>query len=116
MADKSIVQGNIDMKELLTPIQEKIIDTLKKEGRPMRRKQICEAFGFGTIVYDIISYDSKKDRKSQREHHRKLIQHKKRTTIHNNLDKLKRRKIVENFTKNNGKRGRPLVLWALVGV
>ena len=116
MADKSIVQGNIDVEQILTPIQEKIIDILKKEGRPMRRKQICEAFGFGTIVYDIISYDSKKARKSQRGHHRKLIQHKKRTTIHDNLIKLERRNVVEKFTHNNGKKGRSVVLWALVEV
>ena len=34
-----------------------------------------------------------------------------RTTIYDNLIKLHKRKLVEKFTRNNGKRGRPLVLW-----
>ena len=36
-----------------------------------------------------------------------------RTTIYDNLIKLHKRKLVEKFTRNNGKRGRPLVLWRL---
>ncbi|MFX0188068.1 MAG: helix-turn-helix domain-containing protein [Candidatus Hodarchaeota archaeon] len=36
-----------------------------------------------------------------------------RTTIYDNLIKLHKRKVVEKFTRNNGKRGRPLVLWKL---
>ena len=36
-----------------------------------------------------------------------------RTTIYDNLLKLQKRKIVEKFTRNNGRRGRPLVFWKL---
>ncbi|MFX1312712.1 MAG: hypothetical protein ACFFHD_08885 [Promethearchaeota archaeon] len=36
-----------------------------------------------------------------------------RTTIYDNLVKLQKRKIIEKFTRNNGKRGRPLVFWKL---
>ena len=36
-----------------------------------------------------------------------------RTTIYDNLLKLQKRKVIEKFTRNNGKRGRPLVLWKL---
>ncbi len=36
-----------------------------------------------------------------------------RTTIYDNLIKLHKRKVVEKFTRNNGKRGRPLVFWKL---
>ncbi len=36
-----------------------------------------------------------------------------RTTVYDNLIKLHKRKVVEKFTRNNGKRGRPLVLWKL---
>ena len=36
-----------------------------------------------------------------------------RTTIYDNLIKLHKRKVVEKFIKNNGKRGRPLVFWKL---
>ena len=36
-----------------------------------------------------------------------------RTTIYENLLKLHRRKILEKFSKFNGKRGRPLVFWEL---
>ena len=93
MADKSIVQGNIDMKELLTPIQEKIIDLLKKAG-PMTREEICESFGY-------------------KKYHQSQVFHHKRTTIYDNLLKLQRRKVVEKFTHNNGKKGRSVVLWKL---
>ena len=36
-----------------------------------------------------------------------------RTTIYDNLIKLQKRKLVEKFSKNNGKRGAPLVFWKL---
>ena len=36
-----------------------------------------------------------------------------RTTIYDNLLKLQKRKVIEKFTRNNGKRGRPLVVWKL---
>ncbi len=36
-----------------------------------------------------------------------------RTTIYDNLVKLQKRKVVEKFTRNNGKRGRPLVFWKI---
>ena len=36
-----------------------------------------------------------------------------RTTIYDNLIKLQKRKVVEKFFKNSGKRGRPLVFWKL---
>lgn len=36
-----------------------------------------------------------------------------RTTLYDNLVKLQKRKIVEKFTRNNGKRGRPLVFWKI---
>jgi predicted ArsR family transcriptional regulator len=36
-----------------------------------------------------------------------------RTTIYDNLIKLHKRKVIEKFSRNNGKRGRPLVFWKL---
>ncbi|MFW9781306.1 MAG: helix-turn-helix domain-containing protein [Candidatus Heimdallarchaeota archaeon] len=36
-----------------------------------------------------------------------------RTTIYDNLLKLQKNKLIEKFSRNNGKRGRPLVLWKL---
>ena len=36
-----------------------------------------------------------------------------RTTIYDNLVKLQKQKVVEKFTRNNGKRGRPLVFWKI---
>ena len=38
-----------------------------------------------------------------------------RTTIYDNLLKLQKRKVVEKFTRSNGKRGRPLVFWKFTG-
>ena len=34
-----------------------------------------------------------------------------RTTIYDNLIKLQERKVIEKFTRNDRKRGRPLVFW-----
>ncbi|TFF89053.1 MAG: hypothetical protein EU548_08130 [Promethearchaeota archaeon] len=36
-----------------------------------------------------------------------------RTTIYDNLLKLQKRKVVEKFSRNNGKRGRPRVFWKI---
>ena len=36
-----------------------------------------------------------------------------RTTIYDNLIKLQKRRMVEKYTRNDGKRGRPLVLWKI---
>ena len=36
-----------------------------------------------------------------------------RTTIYDNLLKLQKRKLIEKYTRNNGKRGRPLVYWQI---
>ncbi|MFW9828860.1 MAG: hypothetical protein ACFFEY_14810 [Candidatus Thorarchaeota archaeon] len=36
-----------------------------------------------------------------------------RTTIYDNLIKLQKRKVVEKFSRNNGKRGRPLIFWRI---
>jgi predicted ArsR family transcriptional regulator len=34
-----------------------------------------------------------------------------RTTIYDNLVKLQKRKMIEKFSRNDGKRGRPLIFW-----
>lgn len=36
-----------------------------------------------------------------------------RTTIYDNLERLQKKDIVERFSRNNGKRGRPKVYWKL---
>lgn len=36
-----------------------------------------------------------------------------RTTIYDNLVKLQKRRLIEKFSRNDGKRGRPLVFWKL---
>ena len=36
-----------------------------------------------------------------------------RTTIYDNLLKLQKQKMIEKFTRNDGRRGRPLVFWKL---
>ena len=36
-----------------------------------------------------------------------------RTTIYDNLIKLQKKKVVEKFSRNEGKRGRPLVFWKI---
>jgi len=37
-----------------------------------------------------------------------------RTTIYDNLLKLQKRKLLEKFTRTNGKRGRPFVFWKIM--
>ena len=37
-----------------------------------------------------------------------------RTTIYDNLVKLQKKKVVEKFSRNNGKRGRPKVYWKIL--
>ncbi|MHA1991255.1 MAG: hypothetical protein ACW98A_09850 [Candidatus Hodarchaeales archaeon] len=46
---------------------------------------------------------------------RDLVKHLQtaRTTIYDNLVKLQKRKLIEKFSRNDGKRGRPLVLWKI---
>ncbi len=36
-----------------------------------------------------------------------------RTTIYDNLLKLQKKKVIEKFSRNSGRRGRPLVFWKL---
>lgn len=36
-----------------------------------------------------------------------------RTTIYDNLLKLQKKKMIEKFSRNNGRRGRPLVFWRI---
>ncbi|MHA1931886.1 MAG: hypothetical protein ACW96X_05055 [Promethearchaeota archaeon] len=36
-----------------------------------------------------------------------------RTTIYDNLVKLQKRKLIEKFSRTDGKRGRPLVFWEI---
>lgn len=36
-----------------------------------------------------------------------------RTTIYDNLTKLQKKRIIEKFSRNNGKIGRPLVFWKM---
>lgn len=36
-----------------------------------------------------------------------------RTTIYDNLIKLQKRKLIEKYSRNNGRRGRPLTFWKL---
>jgi predicted ArsR family transcriptional regulator len=38
-----------------------------------------------------------------------------RTTIYDNLVKLQKRKVIEKFSRNDGKRGRPLIFWQIKG-
>ncbi len=38
-----------------------------------------------------------------------------RTTIYDNLVKLQKRKLIEKFSRTDGKRGRPLIFWEFKG-
>lgn len=91
----------------LEPIQQRIINALKKNGA-MSRNEICEGFGFKTHIYDQIVVSP-----SKKKYHYKLEQYHKKTTIYDNLVKLEKKGIVERFNKNNGKVGASVKMWKL---
>lgn len=99
---------DFEVKELLSPIQVRIINFLKQNG-DSSRDDICKAFGHEEFLYEYNQHYK------GHIYPRSLKQYRKRTTIYDNLLKLQKMKVVEKFTKNNGKRGRSLVLWRLLG-
>ncbi len=97
----------IQTQEYFTPIQQQLIDVLKKNGA-MSRNEICKAFDFEWYIYNqIIVYPSKK------KYPHILKQYNRRTTIYDNLVKLEKKGIVERFSKNNGKVGASVKMWKL---
>lgn len=100
---------NEEYEIILSPLQYKLLHLLSKNG-PMTRDQLCKTFGFKkyTIHY-LQAYPHRIQPKSR--YHREIEQYYKRTTIYDNLAKLEKRKLVEKFSRSNGKRGRPLIFW-----
>ncbi len=97
----------IQTLEDFTPIQQQLIDVLKKNGA-MSRNEFCEEFGFKTHTYDyVIRAPSKK------KYPIRVEQYHKRTTIYDNLVKLEKKGIVERFSRNNGKVGASVKMWRL---
>ena len=82
MADKLLLNKELDSKVFLTPIQHSLVKTLQKSG-PLSRRELVKQLETP------------------------------RTTIYDNLLKLQKNKMIEKFSRNNGKRGRPLVFWKL---
>ena len=101
-------------KEFITPIQLQLIELLDRNGS-MSRRDFCNAFGFETYDTEYTRKYTRTGKRIETKYYDKKIvtQHKQRTTIYDNLIKLQKRKIVEKYSENNGKRGRPLVLWRL---
>lgn len=91
----------------LTPIQQKIIDVLKKHGE-MSRNEICEDFGYKTHIYEQIVVSP-----SKKKYHSKFVQYYGRTTIYDNLVKIEEKGLVERFNRNNGKCGASIKMWKL---
>jgi len=97
----------IQILEEFTPIQQQLIDVLKKNGE-MSRNEICEKFGYKTHTYNYIVLSP-----SRKQYPQKLEQYHKRTTIYDNLVKLEKKGIVERFRRNNGKVGASVKMWKL---
>ena len=76
----------------------------------MTRKELCQAFGFEKHTKKYSTYFPI----NHKIYHRQVEEYEKRTTIFDNLVKLQKRKLVEKFSMNNGKRGRPLVYWKII--
>lgn len=113
MTSKVISKEMFDSKIYLLPLQVNILKKLIKQG-PMTRDQLCEVFGFKKhkVVYTY-PIPHRNDVYPRRIGHRIVEQYDKRTTIYDNLVKLQKRKFIEQFSENNGKRGRPLVFWKI---
>jgi len=92
------------MKNKLTKLQKRIISVLEY---PISREKICEALGF-----EIYKQERVREGNTTK-HVYQFPSHKKRTTVFDNLDRLRRKKLVKKEKKHNGKRGRPKELWAL---
>ena len=93
------------------PIQQQIIDILKKKGS-MSRDDICEEFGYKKRKFTQIQYYPNKTQRKVK-NIREMEQYEKRTTIFDNLIKLEKKGIVERFGLNNGERGRSVKMWKL---
>jgi len=80
---------------LITPIQKRILDIL--DGKVLRRSQICKELGYefdNNIGYNGL--------------------YKRRTTVYDNLLKLKNKGLVNKTrSKGNGRKGRPPELWKI---
>lgn len=101
-------------QQYLAPLQYSILEKLKEFG-PMTRDQLCEEFGFGKhkVVFTepYLDYHGRIIRSNVIR--REMEQYDKRTTLYDNLEKLEKRKLVERFSRSNGKRGRPPVHWKI---
>ena len=110
MASKTVKKEIPEQQQYFTPLQLRIIKLLKENG-PMTRDQLCEEFGFKKRK---VIQNDKYLLRERGLHYREVIErYDKRTTIHDNIVKLQKRNLVEKFSKNNGKRGRPLVFYKL---
>lgn len=105
-----MIKSKITLNEIkcLTPIQFSIFKKLKENG-PMTRNELCQAFGFKKQTK---KYTTRYPLK-YKTYYRQIEEYEKRTTIYDNLLKLQKRKVVKEFSKNNGKRGRPVVFWKI---
>ena len=72
-----------EIRTLITNKTDMLIFNALKENQPATRMQLCDKTGIA------------------------------RTTIYDNLVKLQKRKLIEKFSRTDGKRGRPLVFWKL---
>ncbi len=84
-------------QQYLTPLQHSILEKLNEFG-PKTRNELCKKFGL---------------RKHKAIYTDPYEQYDKRTTIYDNLVKLQNRKLIEKFSKSNGKRGRPNIYWQI---
>lgn len=110
MVSKNLEKEIMTQNHNLSQFQLRILELLRENG-PMTRDQLCEEFGFKKRK---AMQTNKYLLRERGLHYRKVIErYDKRTTIHDNIVKLQKRNLVEKFSKNNGKRGRPLIFYKL---
>lgn len=92
----------------LSILQANLLKALKEKG-PMTRDQLCKGFGFKK--HNVIRVDKYLLREKGIRYEQVYEQYNKRSTIYDNLVKLQKKKLVEKFSRSNGKRGRPKIYW-----
>lgn len=110
LASKTEKKEIAQRQQYLSLLQLRLIELLRENGS-MTRDQICEEFRFKKHRVDYT--DSYLGNKKGKTYHNVVEQYSKRTTIFDNLIKLQKRKLVEKFSRSNGKRGRPMVYWKI---
>ena len=90
------ITDKLPREERSQDFQSKLLDILSTHGG-LTRGDICEVLGYERYEYK-----------------NKYPAHNQRTTVFDNLEKLRKKGKVEKVKEYNGKRGRPKEVWRII--